>query len=95
MVDIIAHRGARSLAPENTLASARIAYDLGADLWETDVNLTKDDHLILCHDKDLTRCSDVEKKFPNQLSYLAAIINQYLLGIMQNASKSSVSSSFR
>ncbi len=70
MVEVIAHRGARSLAPENSLVAAKIAYDLGADLWETDVNLTKDNELILCHDKDLTRCSDVQDKFPGRSSYL-------------------------
>ena len=31
---IIAHRGARSLAPENTIASARKALQNGADMWE-------------------------------------------------------------
>ena len=40
MVAIIAHRGARSLAPENTLAAARKAHAVGADLWETDVAVT-------------------------------------------------------
>jgi glycerophosphoryl diester phosphodiesterase len=29
----IAHRGARSLAPENTLAAARQGFLAGADLW--------------------------------------------------------------
>ncbi len=76
MVGVIAHRGARSLAPENSLVAAQIAYDLGADLWETDVNLTKDNELILCHDKDLTRCSDVEDKFPTRSSYL---ISEFML----------------
>ncbi len=37
MVTVIAHRGARSLTPENTLAAARKAHQLGADMWETDV----------------------------------------------------------
>ena len=34
---VIAHMGARSLAPENTLAAARKALEVGADLWELDV----------------------------------------------------------
>jgi len=38
----IAHRGARSLAPENTLAAARKALECGADMWEIDVCLTRD-----------------------------------------------------
>ena len=32
----IAHRGARGVAPENTLAAARKAREFGADLWETE-----------------------------------------------------------
>ena len=44
-VEIIAHRGARSLAPENTLAAARLAHKLGAHRWETDAVLTRDGHL--------------------------------------------------
>ena len=38
---IIAHRGASNLAPENTLASFRLAKELGADGIECDVQLTK------------------------------------------------------
>jgi glycerophosphoryl diester phosphodiesterase len=39
---IIAHRGARSLAPENTRAAATAARHLGAHAWETDVQITRD-----------------------------------------------------
>ncbi len=63
---IIAHRGARSLAPENTLAAARLAYELGADLWETDVGVTADGALILFHDDALTRTTDAEQRFPDR-----------------------------
>lgn len=65
MVEIIAHRGARSLAPENTLAAARLGHQLGAHRWETDVNLTRDGHLVLFHDATLTRCTNA----PEQLGY--------------------------
>ena len=47
---IIAHRGASNLAPENTLAAFRLAKALGADGIEFDVQLTKDDQLIVAHD---------------------------------------------
>ncbi|WP_022666925.1 glycerophosphodiester phosphodiesterase [Desulfospira joergensenii] len=63
MVEIIAHRGARSLAPENTLAAARIGHRVGAHRWETDVSLTLDRSLVLFHDKDLLRCTDAKKRF--------------------------------
>jgi len=69
MVQVIAHRGARSLAPENTVKAARIAYETGADLWETDVAMTRDGHLVLFHDDTLLRCTDAEKKFPLKASF--------------------------
>lgn len=68
-IRVIAHRGARSLAPENTLAAARMAHEIGADAWETDVNLTRDGRLILFHDQTLLRCTDVKTKFPERPSY--------------------------
>ncbi len=39
---IAAHRGARSLAPENTLAAARLAHASGARMWEIDVRISRD-----------------------------------------------------
>lgn len=62
MVEIIAHRGARSLAPENTLAAAQIGYRVGAQGWETDVSLTRDNHLVLFHDRNLLRCTDAKDR---------------------------------
>lgn len=67
MVAIIAHRGARSLAPENTLAAARKAHAVGADLWETDVAVTADDRLVLMHDDSMMRTTDVAAKFPDRV----------------------------
>jgi glycerophosphoryl diester phosphodiesterase len=67
MVAIIAHRGARSLAPENTLAAARTAHALGADLWETDVAVTADDRLVLMHDDSMMRTTDVAERFPDRV----------------------------
>lgn len=51
---IVGHRGARGLAPENTLASLRKALEHGVDEIEFDVRVTKDDVPILHHDADLT-----------------------------------------
>ncbi len=62
----IAHRGARSLAPENTLAAARKAYEIGADLWELDVAVTADGELALLHDDTLERTSDAAQVFPDR-----------------------------
>lgn len=68
----VAHRGARSLAPENTLAAAQAAIDVGADMWEIDVQLTRDDELIVMHDSDLTRTSDVRERFPERHPWLVS-----------------------
>lgn len=48
--EIIAHRGATYLAPENTLSAFRNAIDLGADGVEMDVQQTRDHGLIIHHD---------------------------------------------
>lgn len=65
----IAHRGARSIAPENTLIAARKAHEAGADMWETDVQLTKDNEPVLMHDDTLVRTTDVEEVYPEKDSY--------------------------
>ncbi|MEF2676712.1 MAG: glycerophosphodiester phosphodiesterase family protein, partial [Bilophila wadsworthia] len=39
---VVAHRGARGHAPENTLTAAALGYAVQADLWELDANYTKD-----------------------------------------------------
>jgi glycerophosphoryl diester phosphodiesterase len=67
MVAIIAHRGARSLAPENTLAAARKAHAVGADVWETDVAVSADGQLFLMHDDAMTRTTDVAERFPDRV----------------------------
>ncbi|NOQ42162.1 MAG: glycerophosphodiester phosphodiesterase [Desulfuromusa sp.] len=56
---ICAHRGARSIAPENTLLALEKSRNCDADLWETDIQATADGELILFHDHTLERTSDV------------------------------------
>ena len=58
MSRVIGHRGARSIAPENTLASIRAAGGCGADLVEVDVRLTKDGFLVVIHDASVDRTTD-------------------------------------
>jgi len=48
----VGHRGASYLAPENTLASINLAWELGADAAECDVMLTSDYQVVLFHDKN-------------------------------------------
>ena len=66
----IAHRGARSLAPENTLAAARKALEVGADMWELDIRMTADGELIVLHDSTLERTSNVKDVFPGRKPWL-------------------------
>ena len=60
----IAHAGASSVAPQNTLAAGRTALELGADVWGIDVRLTGDDVFVLMHDETLDRTTDVEEVYP-------------------------------
>jgi glycerophosphoryl diester phosphodiesterase len=55
---IISHRGAAGLAPENTLASIRKSMELKVDKIEIDVHLTKDEHLVVIHDKKINRTTN-------------------------------------
>lgn len=55
MVEIIAHRGASYDAPENTVASMKLAWDQNADVGELDVFLTKDGKIVVLHDANTRR----------------------------------------
>jgi glycerophosphoryl diester phosphodiesterase len=58
MVLVIGHRGAKALAPENTLEGLRVAARCGADLAEVDVRLSKDGVLVLMHDEAVNRTTN-------------------------------------
>lgn len=58
---MIAHRGASSDAPENTLAAFRLAVESGADGVEFDVRLSKDGVPVVIHDADLIRTAGINK----------------------------------
>ncbi len=47
---ICAHRGAMQTHPENTIAAFKEAIRLGVQMIEFDVQLTKDDKLVIMHD---------------------------------------------
>lgn len=61
---VIAHRGASGYLPEHTLESKAMAYAQGADYLEQDVVMTKDDQLVILHDKFLDRVTNVSEAFP-------------------------------
>ena len=56
---VIGHRGAPSYRPEHTLASYELAIDLGADLIEPDLVVTRDGVLVARHENELSRSTDV------------------------------------
>ncbi len=56
----IGHRGAKAYAAENTISSFKKALELGVDMVELDVRITKDKHPIILHDSQLMRLT---KKF--------------------------------
>ena len=52
---VSAHRGYWADYPENSLNAYRMALDIGADIIEMDVRLTKDDEMVVFHDACLDR----------------------------------------
>ena len=52
---IIAHRGSSFTAPENTVASAKLAWEQSADAVELDIYLTKDNRVMVMHDGNTKR----------------------------------------
>ena len=60
--DLQGHRGARGLAPENTLAAFAKALEIGVTTLETDLAVTRDGVLVLSHDPvlnpDIVRGAD-------------------------------------
>ena len=59
---VIAHRGASSDAPENTISAFSEALRQGADAIELDVQQSKDKKLVLMHDYSLRRTTGVRGK---------------------------------
>nr|WP_106779792.1 glycerophosphodiester phosphodiesterase family protein [Lysinibacillus timonensis] len=60
-IPIYAHRGASGYILENTIQAFEKAKELGADGIEIDVQVTKDNVLIVYHDLDLKRLAGVNK----------------------------------
>ncbi|MCL2508902.1 MAG: glycerophosphodiester phosphodiesterase [Oscillospiraceae bacterium] len=58
MTNIIAHRGANKVAPQNTLPAFQKAVQMGADGFENDVHLTKDGFIVVCHNYDIDETSN-------------------------------------
>lgn len=57
---VIAHRGASSDAPENTLAAITLGFEQGADFVEIDLHLTADGEIVVIHDATTKRTGDAD-----------------------------------
>lgn len=55
---VIAHQGGDGLWPGDTMFAFQNAADLGVDVLEMDVHITKDGHLVLMHDETVDRTTD-------------------------------------
>ena len=67
-MNIIAHRGYSDLAPENTLPSFDLAIKKGFNIFELDIQLTKDKVPIVFHDYDLNRICGLNLKI-NEIEF--------------------------
>lgn len=59
---VIGHRGFSAAAPENTLASFKKAMEVGVDMIELDVHLSKDGQVVVIHDDTLNRTTNGKGK---------------------------------
>jgi len=57
-IRLFGHRGAAGEAPENTLGGFAHAWEAGVRAFELDVHLSKDDQLVVIHDRTLERTTD-------------------------------------
>lgn len=92
--DLQGHRGARGLAPENTLAGFARALEIGVTTLETDLAITKDGVLVLSHDPvfnpDVARGADgawLVPPIPSIKSLTLAELKRYDVGRIKPGSK--------
>ena len=91
--DLQGHRGARGLAPENTLAAFETALRVGVTTLELDLAMTADDVLVVSHDRrlnpDHTRGPDgkfLEREGPAIRSLTLAELQRYDVGRLKPGS---------
>lgn len=91
--DLQGHRGARGLAPENTLAAFDTALAIGVTTLELDIAMTKDGVLVVSHDRrlnpDHTRGPDgkfLESEGPAIRSLTLAELQRYDVGRLKPGS---------
>jgi len=57
-IEVVSHRGANDLAPENTRAAAQVCVDWGVDYIEVDVRTSKDGVMYILHDSTVDRTTN-------------------------------------
>lgn len=73
-VQIIAHRGASAVAPENTIAAITEALEQGSDWVEIDVQESADGEVVVIHDRDLKKVGGVDLNvYASSLAQLQAV----------------------
>ena len=92
-LDLQGHRGARGLMPENTLPAFAAALSLGVTTLEFDTGITKDEAVIIAHDRrlnpDITRGPDgayVTAPGPIVHSLSLAELKSYDVGVLREGS---------
>jgi glycerophosphoryl diester phosphodiesterase len=91
--DLQGHRGARGLAPENTLEAFARALSIGVTTLELDLAMTSDDVLVVSHDRSLnpdhTRGPDgqfLDRQGPAIRSLTLAEVQRYDVGRLKPGS---------
>ncbi len=59
---VIGHRGAPAYRPEHTAASYQLAIDLGAEVIEPDIVISRDGVLVVRHESELSGTTDVASR---------------------------------
>lgn len=69
--NVISHRGANKVTPQNTIEAFKKAIQFRADGFETDVHLTSDGVPVICHNYTIDKTSDGKGEIAsNTLDYL-------------------------
>jgi glycerophosphoryl diester phosphodiesterase len=82
--EIHGHRGARGNYPENSITAFDYAMNIGVDVLELDLNITKDKNIIIYHDKNINTelCKNGPSMPVKELSLNE--IKNYTCGEIQN-----------
>ncbi len=74
---VSAHRGLCGSEPENTLAAVLECEAQGVPMVEIDTRETADGQIVVMHDSDVTRTTDGETRFPDQLKVTELSLSEF------------------